>query len=72
MLCIHGWALSCDKCECRTARPNQVKLRRIAYDQRSLWSLSQPCGGYDFDTFADDPAAVIEELDLCEVTLVGQ
>ena len=27
--------------------------------------------GYDFDTFADDLAAVIEHLDLREVTLVG-
>jgi pimeloyl-ACP methyl ester carboxylesterase len=47
-------------------------LRRIAYHQRSYGRSSQLCGGYDFDTFADDPAAVIEELDLCEVTLVGQ
>jgi non-heme chloroperoxidase len=33
---------------------------------------SKPGGGYEFDTLADDLNAVIEHLDLRDVTLVGQ
>jgi non-heme chloroperoxidase len=43
----------------------------IAYDKRGCGRSSQPWDGYDFDTFADDLAAVIERLDLREITLVG-
>jgi non-heme chloroperoxidase len=46
-------------------------LRCVAYDKRGCGRSSQPWSGYDFDTFADDLAAVIEHLDLWKVTLVG-
>jgi pimeloyl-ACP methyl ester carboxylesterase len=46
-------------------------LRCIAFDRRGHGRSDDPGKGYDFDTLADDLAAVIEHLDLHEVTLVG-
>lgn len=45
--------------------------RCIAYDRRGHGRSDQPWDGYDYDTLADDLAAVLERLDLREVTLVG-
>lgn len=47
-------------------------LRCIAYDRRGHGRSPEPAAGYDFDTLADDLEAVIEQLDLRDVTLVGQ
>jgi non-heme chloroperoxidase len=46
-------------------------LRCIAYDRRGHGRSSDPGRGYDYDTLSDDLAAIIERLDLTEVTLVG-
>jgi pimeloyl-ACP methyl ester carboxylesterase len=46
-------------------------LRAVAYDRRGFGRSSQPGRGYDFDTLADDLAAVLRHLDLRDVTLVG-
>jgi non-heme chloroperoxidase len=46
-------------------------MRCIAYDRRGHGRSDDPGRGYDFDTLADDLAAVIDQLDLREVTLVG-
>src|SRR4051794_31092313 len=46
-------------------------LRCIAYDRRGHGRSDRPAQGYDYDTFADDLAALMEELDLDDVTLVG-
>lgn len=46
-------------------------LRCVAYDRRGHGRSSQPSHGYDYDTLADDLAALLEQLDLREVTLVG-
>ena len=43
----------------------------MAYDRRGHGRSGQPGRGYDCDTLADDLAALIEHLDLREVTLVG-
>jgi len=45
--------------------------RAVAYDRRGHGRSDDPGRGYDFDTLADDLAAVIEHLDLTDVTLVG-
>ena len=47
-------------------------LRCIAYDRRGHGRSAEPTHGYEFDTLADDLGAVLEQLDLREVTLVGQ
>lgn len=46
-------------------------FRCIAFDRRGHGRSSDPGRGYDFDTLADDLAAVIGTLDLTGLTLVG-
>jgi non-heme chloroperoxidase len=46
-------------------------FRCISFDRRGHGRSDQPADGYDFDTFADDVAALIETLDLHDLTLVG-
>ncbi|NUU26371.1 MAG: alpha/beta hydrolase [Streptomycetaceae bacterium] len=45
--------------------------RCIAVDRRGHGRSDRPSGGYDIDTTADDLAALLEHLDLRDVTLVG-
>ena len=68
---VHGWALGADMWEYQMPSLAGKGLRCIAYDKRGCGRSGQPWGGYDFDTFADDLAMLIEQLDLREVTLVG-
>jgi non-heme chloroperoxidase len=46
-------------------------LRCVAYDRRGHGRSDWTWGGYDYDTLADDLAALLETLDLRGVTLVG-
>ena len=46
-------------------------VRCVAYDRRGHGRSGEPSHGYEFDTLADDLAAVMEQLDLHDVTLVG-
>jgi non-heme chloroperoxidase len=46
-------------------------FRTVAHDRRGHGRSSQPSSGNNMDGYADDLAAVIEALDLNEVTLVG-
>jgi non-heme chloroperoxidase len=43
----------------------------ITYDRRGFGRSSQPTVGYDYDTFAADMNARIEELDLNDIILGG-
>lgn len=45
--------------------------RVITYDRRGFGKSSKPADGYNFNRFADDLKAVLETLDLHDVTLVG-
>lgn len=45
--------------------------RPIAYDRRGHGRSDDPGSGYEFDTLADDLAAIIDTLQLTDVTLVG-
>ena len=45
--------------------------RAIAYDRRGFGRSSQPWGGYDYNTLADDLAAVIEQTGARDAVLVG-
>jgi non-heme chloroperoxidase len=67
----HGYPLSADAWEDQMFFLLQNGYRVIAHDRRGFGRSSQPSGGYDYDTFADDLALVIETLDLHDVTLVG-
>ncbi|MEP7247424.1 MAG: alpha/beta hydrolase [Gammaproteobacteria bacterium] len=46
-------------------------MRCVAFDRRGHGRSSDPGRGYDFDTLADDLAAVMEVLDLRNATLIG-
>lgn len=68
---IHGWPLSHEMWDYQLAELPKHDLRVVAYDRRGFGKSSQPWNGYDYDTLADDLKAVLDELDLQNVTLVG-
>jgi pimeloyl-ACP methyl ester carboxylesterase len=68
---IHGWPLSGRSWEDQVAALIEAGHRVITYDRRGFGKSSQPYGGYDYDTFAADLAALLEHLDLRNATLVG-
>ena len=68
---IHGWPVDADMWEYQMAPLARQGLRCIAYDRRGFGRSEQPSGGYDYDTFADDLKALLDGLDLHDVTLVG-
>ncbi len=68
---IHGWPLDADMWEYQMPAVTEAGHRTIAYDRRGFGRSDQPWTSYDYDTFADDLKALLEGLDLREVTLVG-
>ena len=68
---IHGWPLHSDMWEYQSVFLASQGLRVIAYDRRGFGRSSQPWTGYDYDTLADDLKAVLDRLELSDVTLVG-
>ena len=68
---IHGWPVSHAMWEHQLLALPAHGLRIVAYDRRGFGASSKPWEGYDYDTFADDLKAVLDELDLKDVTLVG-
>jgi non-heme chloroperoxidase len=67
----HGWPLSGDAWELQMFFLVQNGYRCVAHDRRGHGRSSQPSGGNDMDTYADDLAALIEALDLKDAILVG-
>ena len=68
---IHGWPLTGDMFEYQTLALIEAGYRVVTYDRRGFGQSGHPAFGYDYDTFADDLAAVIDGLDLQGATLVG-
>jgi non-heme chloroperoxidase len=68
---IHGFPLSGRAWERQERALLGTGFRVIAYDRRGFGKSSQPSGGYDYNTFAADLAALIEALDLRDVDLAG-
>jgi len=67
----HGWPLSSDAWDGQMLFLAENGFRTVAHDRRGHGRSSQAWSGNDMDGYADDLAAVIEALDLNEVTLVG-
>ncbi|MBD3875128.1 alpha/beta hydrolase [Pseudomonas kunmingensis] len=67
----HGWPLNSDSWESQMLFLASEGYRVVAHDRRGHGRSSQPWEGNDMDHYADDLAAVIEALDLKDVTLVG-
>jgi non-heme chloroperoxidase len=68
---IHSWAFNSDMWQYQMNFLTRNGIRCIAYDRRGHGRSSQPGHGYDYDTLADDLAALISNLDLKQVTLVS-
>jgi pimeloyl-ACP methyl ester carboxylesterase len=68
---IHGWPLSGSMWEYQVTQLTQQGLRCIIYDRRGFGKSDRPFGPYDYDTLAGDLKALLDELDLSDVTLVG-
>ncbi len=69
---IHGWPLSADSWDDVANALADNGYRAIAYDRRGFGRSDQPDGGYDYDTFAADLGAVLEEYaDGQQAALVG-
>lgn len=68
---IHGWPLSADSWDDQALAIADHGYRVISYDRRGFGRSDQPWDGYDYDTLADDLAAVIEACDVENPALVG-
>ncbi|MVA81614.1 alpha/beta fold hydrolase [Agrobacterium vitis] len=68
---IHGWPLTGDMFEYQTLALLEAGFRVITYDRRGFGQSGHPADGYNYDTFADDLASVIDSLELQDVSLVG-
>ncbi|HEU5401030.1 MAG TPA: alpha/beta hydrolase [Terriglobales bacterium] len=66
-----GWPLSSDAWDSQLLFLAQNGFRVIAHDRRGHGRSSQASSGNDMNGYADDLAALIETLDLKDVTLVG-
>src|SRR5258708_9337030 len=66
----HGWPLNADMWDGQMLFLAQNGFRCVAHDRRGHGRSSQASSGNDMNGYADDLAAVIEALDLKEVTLV--
>ncbi|MEO6454998.1 MAG: alpha/beta hydrolase [Ginsengibacter sp.] len=68
---IHGWPLSGSMWEYQVTQLPQQGLRCITYDRRGFGKSDRPFTGYDYDTLSADLKALLDELDLQDVTLAG-
>jgi len=71
VLLIHGWPLSHEMWEYQVEDLIKAGNRVITYDRRGFGQSSQPYGDYTYDTLAEDLKALMDYLDLQDVTLVG-
>ncbi len=67
----HGWPLNSDAWDTQLHFLAQNGFRAIAHDRRGHGRSSQTSSGNDMNGYADDLAALIDSLDLRDVTLVG-
>ncbi len=68
---IHGWPLSGKSWADQVPALTDAGYRVVTYDRRGFGESDKPSKGYDYDTFADDLASLLDELDLRDVSLVG-
>jgi non-heme chloroperoxidase len=71
VLLSHGWPLNADAWEAAALFLANHGHRTIAHDRRGHGRSSQTWNGNEMDTYADDLACLIENLDLRDLTLVG-
>jgi len=67
----HGWPLDADAFEDQMFFLTQHGYRCIAHDRRGHGRSEQTWDGNDLDTYADDLAALVKQLDLTDAIHVG-
>lgn len=68
---IHGWPLNADSWAPQVGALRNAGYRVVTYDRRGFGRSDKPLIGYTYESLSDDLSAVLEELDLRDVTLVG-
>lgn len=71
VILIHGWPLSHRAWEQQVWAIVEAGFRCITYDRRGFGNSDAPWGDYDYSTLAADLHAIITELELENVILVG-
>jgi len=71
VLLIHGWPLSHEMWEYQVEDLINAGNRVITYDRRGFGQSSKPYANYTYDILAEDLKALMDYLDLQDVTLVG-
>ena len=71
VILIHGWPLSHKMWEAQVPALINAGYRVISYDRRGFGQSTQTWDGYNYDTFADDLAKLIEHTGADNATLVG-
>lgn len=71
VLFSHGWPLTADAWDAQMVFLASEGFRVIAHDRRSHGRSDQTWHGNNMDTYADDLAALIDQLDLRDLVLVG-
>jgi pimeloyl-ACP methyl ester carboxylesterase len=71
VLFLHAWALTSQSWQYQMSALVEAGFRCIAFDRRGHGRSSDPGGGYDLATLADDVAAVVDALKLERFVLVG-
>ena len=69
---LHGWPLTGDTFDDAAIALAEQGFRSIIPDRRGFGRSDQPWTGYDYDTFSDDVAAILDDAGIAEpVALVG-
>jgi pimeloyl-ACP methyl ester carboxylesterase len=71
MLFLNSLGLSTRMWDYQMAALAESGFRCIGFDRRGHGRSDQPARGYDHDTFANDVATLIDNLDLSALTLIG-
>jgi len=67
----HGWPLNADAWDPQIFYLTSHGYRCIAHDRRGHGRSSQPWGGNDMDTYANDLAMLFKKLDLKKAIMIG-
>jgi non-heme chloroperoxidase len=67
----HGWPLSADAWDDQLMFLAHNGFRAIAHDRRGHGRSTQTSNGNNLDTYADDLAALMDQLDIHDAVLVG-
>lgn len=71
VILTHGWPLTADTWDDAAMAIADAGMRAIAYDRRGFGRSDHPWDGYDYDTFADDLADVMQATGATDATIIG-